>query len=86
MNTKSATFIIIIIMNDQDQNSWEYLNSWKYLIKEAIDVYITCLVNVNIFTFLIEFPCSFKDTLIIAYFMTICMYIMKWLTGVQKLV
>jgi hypothetical protein len=67
-------------MNNQDPNSWEYL------ITEAIGVYITCLINVNIFTFLIQFPCSFIDTLFYAYLLTMFMYVMKWLTGVQKLV
>ena len=67
-------------MNNQDPNSWEYL------ITEAMRVYITCLINVNIFTFLIQFQCSFTDTLLYAYLLTIFMYTMKWLTGVQKLV
>lgn len=66
-------------MNNQDPNSWEYL------ITEVIRVYITCLINVNIFTFLIQFPCSFTDTLFYTYLLTIFMYTMKWLTGVQKL-
>lgn len=66
-------------MNKQDPNSWEYL------ITEAMRVYIICLINVNIFTFLIQFPCSFTDTLFYAYLLTIFMYTMKWLTGVQKL-
>lgn len=66
-------------MNNQDPNSWEYI------ITEAVRVYITCLINVNIFTFLIQLPCSFTDTLFYAYLLTIFMYTMKWLTGVQKL-
>ncbi len=66
-------------MNKQDPNSWEYI------ITEAMRVYIICLINVNIFTFLIQFPCSFTDTLFYAYLLTIFMYTMKWLTGVQKL-
>ena len=66
-------------MNNQDPNSWEYL------ITEVISVYITCLIHVNIFTFLIQFTCSFTDTLFYAYLLTIFMYTMKWLTGVQKL-
>ena len=61
-------------------------NSWEYLIAEAIGVYINCLISVNIFTLLIVFPCSFIDTMLYAYLMTIFMYTMKWLTGVQKLV
>lgn len=61
-------------------------NSWDYLIPEAIGVYINCLINVNIFTFFIQFPCSFVDTLFYAYLMTMFMYAMKWITGVQKLV
>lgn len=66
-------------MNNQDPNSW------KYIIIEAMRVYITCLINVNIFTFLIQFQCSFTDTLFYAYLLTIFMYTMKLLTGVQKL-
>lgn len=66
-------------MNSKD------LNSWEYIITEAVRVYITCLINVNIFTFLIQLPCSFTDTLFYAYLLTIFMYTMKLLTGVQKL-
>ena len=61
-------------------------NSWEYIITEAIRVYIICLINVNIFTFLIQFPCTFLDTLFYSYLMTMFMYFMKWITGVKKLV
>lgn len=66
-------------MDNQD------LNSWEYIITEAVRVYIICLINVNIFTFLIQLPCSFTDTLFYAYLLTIFMYTMTLLTGVQKL-
>lgn len=61
-------------------------DSWLYLIPEAISVYINSLISVNIFTFFIQFPCSFTDTLFYAYLVTMFMYAMKWITGVKKLV
>lgn len=78
---KDCIFYYTFIMNDElDPNSWDYL------ITEAIGVYINCVINVNIFTFLIVYPCTFLDTLFYGYLMTLFMYTMKWLTGVQKLV
>lgn len=64
----------------------EDLNSWTYLITEACRVYIACLISVNIFTRLIGLQYTFVDISFLAILMTLCMYILKVITGVQKLV
>ena len=69
-------------MNDENDK----ITDWADAIAEFIHIYLNSTISVAIFTALIQCHLTFFEILLFGYLVTMFMYAMKWLTGVDKLV